>query len=172
VTRGIDAAIRLVKEGGAHSVKLEGATPTVLGIIRELTSHGIPVTGHVGLIPQSVHAFGGFKMQGKDNDNARRILSEAHDIEAAGAHAIVLESIPHTLAGTITDALKIPTIGIGAGPLCDGQVLVINDLLGIDDRFCPGFVKQYANLALTITDAVERYALDVRQGSFPESKDQ
>ncbi len=169
VEAGVEAALRLVKEGGAHGVKLEGATGQVLEIVRMLTSHGTPVTGHVGLIPQSVHGLGGFRMQGRDEANARRILDDARALQDAGAHMIVLESIPSDLAATITGALAIPTIGIGAGPRCDGQVLVVNDLLGMDDEFCPSFVRQYASLAGTITDALSRYAGEVRAGAFPPS---
>jgi len=123
--------------------------------------------GHVGLTPQSVHAMGGFKVQGRDEASARAILDDAVALEQAGAYSIVLEGIPGELAKTITARLRIPTIGIGAGPDCDGQVLVVYDLLGMDDSFRPRFVRRYENLALRIRTAVEAYAKDVREGRFP-----
>ena len=157
---------RVLKEGGAEAVKLEGGARHADLVLR-LTRIGIPVMGHVGLTPQSVHAMGGFKVQGRDEASARAILDDAVALEQAGAYSIVLEGIPGELAKTITARLRIPTIGIGAGPDCDGQVLVVYDLLGMDDSFRPRFVKRYENLALRIRTAVEAYAKDVREGRFP-----
>jgi len=167
---GLDQAVlncgRVLKEGGAEAVKLEGGARHADLVLR-LTRIGIPVMGHVGLTPQSVHAMGGFKVQGRDEASARAILDDAVALEQAGAYSIVLEGIPGELAKTITARLRIPTIGIGAGPDCDGQVLVVYDLLGMDDSFRPRFVRRYENLALRIRTAVEAYAKDVREGRFP-----
>ncbi len=157
---------RVLKEGGAEAVKLEGGARHA-DLVHRLTQIGIPVMGHVGLTPQSVHALGGFKAQGRDEASARAILDDAIALEQAGAYSIVLESIPGELAQLITTKLRIPTIGIGAGVHCDGQVLVIYDLLGMDDTFKPRFVRRYDELAPRIRTAVEAYAKDVRQGSFP-----
>ena len=144
---------RLIKEGGAQSVKLEGGEEYA-PIVEKLVRAGIPVMGHVGLTPQSVHAMGGFKVQGKEPAEAARILRDAKALEAAGAYAIVLEGVPVELARVITESLSIPTIGIGAGVDCDGQVLVIYDLLGMYDDFVPKFVKQYAKLGPAVAEAV------------------
>ncbi|HEY3351728.1 MAG TPA: 3-methyl-2-oxobutanoate hydroxymethyltransferase [Polyangia bacterium] len=167
---GLDEAVRncgrLLKEGGAEAVKLEGGARHA-DLVRRLTSIGVPVMGHVGLTPQSVHAMGGFKVQGRDEATARAILDDAVALEQAGAYAVVLEGVPAELAATITARLTIPTIGIGAGPGCDGQVLVVYDLLGMDDSFRPRFVRRYENLALRIRTAVDEYAKDVREGRFP-----
>jgi 3-methyl-2-oxobutanoate hydroxymethyltransferase len=157
---------RVLKEGGAEAIKLEGGARHA-DLVRRLTQIGIPVMGHVGLTPQSVHAMGGFRVQGRDEATARAILDDAVALEQAGAYSVVLESIPGELAQAITSRLRIPTIGIGAGPHCDGQVLVIYDLLGMDDSFRPRFLKRYENLALRIRTAVESYAKDVREGRFP-----
>jgi 3-methyl-2-oxobutanoate hydroxymethyltransferase len=165
--KAVESAIRLIKEGGAQSVKIEGMTDRILGIVKDLTSHGIPVMGHVGLIPQSVHAFGGFIMQGREEESSKAILKGALDLEKAGAHAIVLESIPTKLATQITKELTIPTIGIGAGKACDGQVLVVNDLLEMDERFTPKFVKKYVCLSQIIQTALKQYVSEVKQGLFP-----
>ena len=167
---GLDQAVlncgRVLKEGGAEAVKLEGGARHADLVLR-LTRIGIPVMGHVGLTPQSVHAMGGFRVQGRDEAAARAIVDDAVALEQAGAYSIVLESIPGELAQMITAKLRIPTIGIGAGVHCDGQVLVIYDLLGMDDTFRPRFVRRYENLALRIRTAVEAYAKDVREGRFP-----
>jgi 3-methyl-2-oxobutanoate hydroxymethyltransferase len=157
---------RVLKEGGAEAVKLEGGARHA-DLVRRLTQIGIPVMGHVGLTPQSVHAMGGFKVQGRDEATARAILDDAVALEQAGAYSIVLEGIPGELAQAITARVRVPTIGIGAGPHCDGQVLVIYDLLGMDDSFRPRFVKRYENLAVRIRTAAESYAKDVREGQFP-----
>lgn len=162
----LKSAGRLMKEGGAESVKLEGGEDAAESIDR-LVRAGIPVMGHIGLTPQSVHAMGGFKIQGRDSESARRILADAKAVEQAGAYAIVLEGMPVELARVITSSLRIPTIGIGAGVDCDGQVLVIYDLLGMNDEFAPKFVKRYADLAGTISSAVGKFREEVRAAEFP-----
>jgi 3-methyl-2-oxobutanoate hydroxymethyltransferase len=162
----VRTAIRFVKEGGADVVKLEGAGP-IVPRARRIVEAGIPVMGHVGLTPQSATMLGGFKTQGKTAEAARRLVDDAHALEAAGCMSIVLEAIPAPVAARITAALSIPTIGIGAGPDCDGQVLVYHDLLGLTEGHLPRFVKRYANLSREIRDALEAYAADVRAGTFP-----
>lgn len=157
---------RLVKEGGAHAVKLEGGTKYA-EIIKAIVDAQIPVMGHIGLTPQSVNAFGGFKVQGKDEAAARQIIEDAKALENAGAFAITLEGIPAKLAKLVTDAVKVPTIGIGAGKDCDGQVLVINDILGMFSDFVPKFVKQYAKLNIDINTALKAYISEVASGAFP-----
>jgi 3-methyl-2-oxobutanoate hydroxymethyltransferase len=160
------SAGRLLKEGGCESVKLEGGEEMADTVAR-LVSVGIPVMGHVGLTPQSIHAMGGFRVQGKDDEGAERILSGARALRDAGAYSIVLEGIPLTLAARITQDLDIPTIGIGAGPHCDGQVLVLHDLLGLYDDFRPKFVKRFAELGALGREAVAAYVAEVRTGEFP-----
>ena len=157
---------RFIQEGGMHAVKLEGAGP-VVEITRRLAEVGIPVMGHLGLTPQSVHTMGGFKVQGKTDAHAARILADAKALEKAGAFSLVLEGVPSKLAVEITHALRIPTIGIGAGPGTDGQVLVFHDMLGLTTGKAPKFVKRYANLAEEIARAATAYAEDVRTGAFP-----
>ncbi|MFO0724140.1 MAG: 3-methyl-2-oxobutanoate hydroxymethyltransferase [Myxococcota bacterium] len=157
---------RLLKEGGAESVKLEGGIE-VAETVDRLVRAGIPVMGHVGLTPQSVHAMGGFKIQGRDPESAKEILRDAKALEQAGAYAIVLEGMPVELARVISAQLSIPTIGIGAGPDCDGQVLVIYDLLGMNLEFQPKFVKRYAELGATIPAAIQAFKAEVRSGEFP-----
>ncbi len=157
---------RLMQEAGMHAVKLEGGGP-VIEITRRLTEIGIPVMGHLGLTPQSVHAMGGFKVQGKTEAQATRIASDAKALEEAGAFSIVLEGVPSKLAAAITSSLRIPTIGIGAGPGTDGQVLVFHDMMGITSGKAPRFVKRYANLAEVISRAATEYAEEVRAGTFP-----
>jgi 3-methyl-2-oxobutanoate hydroxymethyltransferase len=161
--------IRLVKEGGMHAVKLEGGGPTAIGGIRLLVDAGIPVMAHLGLTPQSVHQMGGFRVQGKDPATAERILDQARAVEAAGAFSLVLEAVPSELARTITLELGIPTIGIGAGPHTDGQVLVVHDVLGLSERV-PRFAKRYADLAGPIGEAARAFAEDVAGGRFPEGR--
>jgi len=161
---------RLLKDGGAHSVKIEGGAQ-VADLVRRMVSSGIPVMGHVGLTPQSFHQLGGFKVQGREDREAARLLDDARALERAGAYAIVLEGIPAAVAQTITEALSIPTIGIGAGPGCDGQVLVIYDLLGMDDQFKPKFVRRYESLGTRIRTAVRSYVSDVRDGAFPSERE-
>lgn len=166
VTAALESAGRLLKEGGAQAVKLEGGQ-AVLPQVRALAQAGVPVMGHLGLTPQSVHAFGGYRVQGRGQDAAERLLEEARALEEAGAFALVLECIPASLGQRVTEALAIPTIGIGAGAACDGQVLVLHDLLGMFSELQPVFVKRYARLGESITEAVESYAREVRQGEFP-----
>jgi len=157
---------RFVKEGGAESVKLE-INESYLETIYSISRAGIPVMGHVGLCPQSIHITGGYKIQGREDKEARRILELARAVEDAGAFSLVLESIPQELARRITDSVSIPTIGIGAGPSCDGQVLVINDLLGLSPEPIPKFVKRYANVREIMTKAVRDFAYEVKEGEFP-----
>jgi 3-methyl-2-oxobutanoate hydroxymethyltransferase len=159
-------AIRFVKEGGADVVKLEGAGPMV-SRARRIVEAGIAVMGHIGLLPQSATKLGGFKTQGKTAAAARQLVVDAHELEAAGCMSIVLEAIPAPVAARITREVTIPTIGIGAGPDCDGQVLVYHDLLGLTEGHLPRFVKRYANLSREIRDALEAYAAEVRAGTFP-----
>jgi len=161
---------RFIKEAGADAVKLEGSNPKRLELVEALVEAEIPVMGHVGLTPQSIGRMGGFKVQGAEEKKAEEIYRGALALEKAGAFAVVLESVPEELAAEITRSLKIPTIGIGAGPACDGQVLVVNDLLGLSTGYMPKFVKKYAELAEVISKAVNEYIQDVRQGSFPDEE--
>jgi 3-methyl-2-oxobutanoate hydroxymethyltransferase len=167
---GIDAALmnagRLMKEGGAHSVKLEGGAQHA-ELVARMVAAGIPVMGHLGLTPQSFHQLGGFKVQGREPGAAERLIEDARTLERAGAYAIVLEGIPTEVAAQVTAAVSIPTIGIGAGPACDGQVLVIYDLLGLNDSFKPRFVRAYEKLATRVRTAADAYVADVRDGAFP-----
>jgi 3-methyl-2-oxobutanoate hydroxymethyltransferase len=159
-------AMRFVKEAGAQAVKLEGGERR-LELIARLSEAEIPVMGHVGLTPQSVNALGGYRVQGKTADSAEQLLRDAHAVEAAGAFAIVLEAVPRELAAQITRELRIPTIGIGAGPDCDGQVLVLNDVLGLTFGPTPKFAHQYGNVGEVIANAVRGYCDDVRRANFP-----
>lgn len=153
-------------QAGAHAVKLEGGAAMV-DRVEAMTQAGIPVIGHLGMTPQSVNRYGGYKVQGKGRDQAKVLVADSKAIEEAGAVAVVLEAIPAKLAQTITDQLTIPTIGIGAGPYCDGQVLVLYDLLGLFDEFLPKFVKPYAHLKADALQALKRYKEEVEQGKFP-----
>ena len=162
-------AIRFVKEGGADVVKLEGAGSS-LSRVRAIVGAGIGVMGHVGLTPQSATVLGGFKAQGRSAEQARRLFDEALALEAAGCFALVLEAVPAVVSARITEALRIPTIGIGAGAPCDGQVLVWHDLLGLYAGRTPRFVKQYASLGVEIERALGEYVADVRSGAFPEER--
>ncbi len=159
-------AVRFVKEAGAEAVKVEGGERR-LELIARLTEAEIPVMAHIGLTPQSLHAFGGFKVQGKTVEAAEKLIRDARAVEAAGAFSVVLESIPRELAAEITGGLRIPTIGIGAGPECDGQVLVIHDILGLTAGHTPKFARRYANLSETIAQAARDFCSDVREGRFP-----
>jgi len=159
-------AARFIQEGGAQAVKLEGGV-TVAEKVRSIVSCGIPVMGHIGLTPQSIHQLGGFRAQGKTLEAAKKLLKDAQALEEAGAFAIVLETIPTQLATFITQSIDIPTIGIGAGAGCDGQVLVINDLLGSFTEFVPKHAKQYAKLADIMSNAITQYYNEVKDGSFP-----
>ena len=164
--QAITSAGRFVQKAGMHAVKMEGGG-RVIDYTRKLTELGIPVMGHLGLTPQFVHQMGGFKVQGKSEAQAARILDDAKSLEQAGAFSVVLEGVPSKLAVTVTNALRVPTIGIGAGPGTDGQVLVLHDMLGLTTGKPPKFVKRYANLAEDITRAATAYAEDVRTGKFP-----
>ena len=166
IEESIRNAVRLVKEGGAEAVKVEGGERR-LELIARLVEAEIPVMGHVGLTPQSVNAMGGFHVQGKTAEASRQIERDARAVEAAGAFSVVLESVPREVAARITEKLRIPTIGIGAGPDCDGQVLVFHDLLGITTGHVPKFVRRYAELSSEISRAVSEYCEDVREGRFP-----
>lgn len=166
---GLRNAGRLIKEGGAGAVKLEGGQQHT-DLVQRITEIGIPVMGHVGLTPQSIHAFGGYKVQGRDKPAAQRLLQDALALQQAGAYAVVIEAVPREVARKITETLEIPTIGIGAGPDCDGQVLVIYDLLGMDETFSPRFVKRYDEFASRVGDAAARFAQDVRARRFPAAE--
>ena len=157
---------RLVKEAGANAVKLEGGV-SVCPQIKAIVNASIPVIAHLGLTPQSIHAFGGFKVQGKDEAAAKKLLEDAKAVEAAGAFALVLEGIPSKLAELITNELTIPTIGIGAGAVCDGQVLVYQDMLGMYSDFTPKFVKKYANVGEIMREAFKKYCVEIQNGDFP-----
>jgi 3-methyl-2-oxobutanoate hydroxymethyltransferase len=157
-------ALRFIKEAGAQAVKIEGARPEV---VRALASAEVPVMAHLGLTPQSIHRFGGFRVQGRGKEARQSLLSAAVELEEAGAFSLVLECVPADLAADATSRLTIPTIGIGAGPDCDGQVLVLHDLLGLEDRVSPKFVRRYAELGEQTKEAIRRFAADVRSGDYP-----
>jgi len=164
--QGVANAAKLMKEGGCHSVKLEGGAVHA-ELVRRLVSAGIPVMGHIGLTPQSFHQLGGFKVQGRDSGGRERLLADALALEEAGVYAIVLEAIPSDIAREITETVSVPTIGIGGGVSCDGQVLVSYDMLGMDETFKPRFVRRFATLGQTIKDATAAYVSEVRGGTFP-----
>lgn len=165
--QAIRSANRLLKEGGCDVVKLEGCMPeTVAAMVKA----GIGVQGHIGLTPQTAGLLGGFKLQGKNMDTARKIIDEAKSLEQAGAFSIVVECVPEELGRAITESVKIPIIGIGAGRYCDGQVLVYHDMLGMFDRFCPKFVKKYANIGDQIVNALKDYKNEVREVKFPSDE--
>jgi len=166
VNEALKNAVRFVKEAGVEAVKVEGGERR-LEVIARLTEAEIPVMGHVGLTPQSVNAMGGYRVQGKTAGGAEQLLRDARAVEAAGAFAIVLEGIPRELAAEITRSLQIPTIGIGAGPDCDGQILVLHDMLGLTFQEPPKFARRYANVGEVISQAVREYCADVQSGSFP-----
>ena len=157
---------RLMKEGRANAVKLEGGRE-VVPQIQAIVQAGIPVMAHLGLTPQSIHAFGGYKVQGKDEEAARKLIENAKEVEAAGAFAVVLECVPAPLAELVTKQISIPTIGIGAGAGCDGQILVYQDMLGLFSDFSPKFAKRYAELGTAMQEAFKAYVEDVEQGRFP-----
>lgn len=159
---------RFMKEAGCDAIKLEGGDE-VLDVTIAIVNAGIPVLGHLGLTPQTISKLGGFKVQGKDADAAEKILDQALKLERAGCFAIVLECVPDKVAKLITEKLNIPTIGIGAGPYCDGQVLVSNDMVGLFDKFVPKFVKQYVKLSALISDGVKKYKDEVEKGVFPDA---
>lgn len=163
------SAGRLLGEAGMHAVKLEGAGP-IVETVRRLTAVGVPVMAHVGLTPQSVHAVGGFRVRGRTREAADDILRDARELEDAGAFAVVLEAVPAEVGQTVTQALHIPTIGIGAGPACDGQVLVLHDMLGLSGGRTPRFVKRYANLGDAAVEAMRTFAREVESGEFPAAE--
>ena len=164
---GMRNAGRFLKEAGTTAVKLEGGA-RVVELVHHMTEAGIPVMGHLGHTPQSVNQFGGHRVQGRDVEQAQRILQDAKDLQSAGVFAVVLEAVPADLAKEVTASLDVPTIGIGAGPHCDGQVLVLHDMLGMNER-TPKFVKRYANLAEQIKEAATAYARDVTEGTYPSA---
>jgi 3-methyl-2-oxobutanoate hydroxymethyltransferase len=166
VDTALASAARLMKQAGADSVKLEGGVE-VVPVVEALVRAGVPVLGHVGLTPQTASALGGYRLQGKDEETARRVLTGAQALEAAGCWGVVLELVPASLARLVTERLSTPTIGIGAGPHCDGQVLVFHDLVGLFSGFTPTFVKRYTEAGSAIRDAVAKYAEEVRSGAFP-----
>jgi 3-methyl-2-oxobutanoate hydroxymethyltransferase len=160
---------RAIQETGAQAVKLEGGSPEIAEAVRAVVRLGVPVMGHIGFTPQSVNALGGYRVQGKEAEQADRLLDEARRLEDAGAFAVVLELVPAAVARRITAALAIPTIGIGAGAACDGQVLVLLDLLGLNDAFSPKFLKRYASMADEVRGAVRTFADEVRRGVYPDA---
>jgi 3-methyl-2-oxobutanoate hydroxymethyltransferase len=160
---------RVMQETGAHAVKMEGGDEPTARSVRAVVRLGVPVMGHLGFTPQSVNALGGFRVQGREADAADRMVTDAKRLEDAGAFSIVLELVPTEVAQRVTDAVKIPTIGIGAGVGCDGQVLVLFDLLGLTDRFAPKFLKRYAMMAEDVRDAVRRFREDVAAGRYPDA---
>ena len=164
--QALDTAARLMKDAGADAVKLEGGAE-VAPIVEALTRAGVPVLGHVGLTPQTASALGGYKLQGKDEESARRIVEGARALEGAGCWGVVLELVPAELARLVTERIRIPTIGIGAGPHCDGQVLVFHDVVGLFSGFTPTFVKRYTEAGNAIRDALQRYREEVASGTFP-----
>lgn len=164
--QALQAAGKMMKESGAHSVKLEGGQ-SMVGSVRRIVQAGIPVMGHLGLTPQHIYKFGSYKVRAKDQEEAQQLREDALRIQDAGAYALVLEKIPAALAKEVTDSLDIPTIGIGAGPDCDGQVLVLHDMLGMNDGFEPRFLRKYADIGNNITAAVASYTKDVKAKSFP-----
>ncbi|QQY79160.1 ketopantoate hydroxymethyltransferase [Keratinibaculum paraultunense] len=169
IEESIRNAGRLIKEGNAHAVKLEGGRD-VIDKVEGIVKAQIPVMGHIGLTPQSINMFGGFKVQGKTIEQIQNLIDDAKCLEEAGVFAIVLECIPEKVSKIITESVSIPTIGIGAGKYCDGQILVINDMLGMYSDFTPKFVKQYKNLKEDINEAINNYIKDIKTGAFPEEK--
>jgi 3-methyl-2-oxobutanoate hydroxymethyltransferase len=166
VPEAIRNAGRVLQESNAHGVKLEGGAH-MAETVQALVERGIPVIGHLGLTPQSVNALGGYRVQGREDTSAERLLADAQALERAGACAIVLELVPAPVAARVSQALTIPTIGIGAGPQCDGQVLVLHDMLGLNEQFAPRFLKHYAKLGESVRSAVRAYAAEVREGTYP-----
>ncbi len=164
--QGVANAARLMKEGGCHSIKLEGGAVHA-ELVRRLVAAGIPVMGHIGLTPQSFHQLGGFKVQGRETGGREKLIADARALEEAGVYSIVLEAIPADIAREITESVSVPTIGIGGGAGCDGQVLVCYDMLGMDETFKPRFVRRFAQLGQTIKEAVASYVGEVRAGTFP-----
>lgn len=169
--RALDSAVRIMKESGAHAVKLEGGAE-VEKSIKRIINAGIPVMGHLGLTPQSIYQFGTYKVRAKEEEEAQKLINDAKLLEDLGAFSVVMEKIPAQLAKKVTESISIPTIGIGAGAHCDGQVLVVHDMLGMTHEFKPKFLRQYLNLYDEITKAVENYVSDVKNVDFPNEKEQ
>ncbi len=170
-TEGVKNAIRMMKESGCDALKLEGGVE-IIDTVRTIISAGIPVMGHLGLTPQSVNMFGGYGVRAKEEAEAQKLIADAHALEEAGCFALVLEKIPAALAARVASELSIPVVGIGAGGAVDGQVLVAQDMLGMNQGFKPKFLRQYANLADVITSAIQNYVQDVKDGDFPNEKEQ
>ena len=168
--QALRSASRLLQEGGANAVKLEGGE-RLAGTVRRIVECGIPVMGHIGLTPQSLNSFGGYRVQGKVKEEAAQLVKDAAALEEAGAFAVVLELVPAALSSVITNRVAIPTIGIAAGPHCDGQVQVLHDMLGLYTDFVPKHARQYAHLAEIITDAFNRYVTEVKERAFPTEKE-
>lgn len=168
--QALEAAGRMMKEAGAHAVKLEGADG-ISASIKRITQAGIPVMAHLGLTPQSIYQFGSYKVRAKEEEEAEKLISDAKRVEEAGAFAVVLEKIPSALAKRVSESLKIPTIGIGAGNHCDGQVLVLHDMLGMNEGFEPRFLRKYAQIATNIKEAVANYCSDVKSKNFPNESE-
>lgn len=166
--RALENCGRVMQEGGADTVKLEGASENVLAAVRAVTDAGIPVMGHLGFTPQSVLALGGTRVQARDAASAKQIVEDAKRLEDAGAFSIVLELVPASVAARVTEAVSVPTIGIGAGASCSGQVLVLHDLLGLNEGFSPKFLKRYAAMAAEVRNAISRFGDEVRAGSYPD----
>lgn len=164
----LESSVRIMKESGAHAVKMEGGEP-VIESIRRVLSAGIPVMGHLGLTPQSIYQFGSYVVRARSDEEAERLLQDARRLQAAGCFAVVLEKIPSSLAQRVTQSVSMATIGIGAGPHVDGQVLVMHDMLGISTEFSPRFIRRYASVGAIIEDACRRYVADVRSGDFPSA---
>lgn len=169
--RALDSAVRIMKESGAHAIKLEGGRE-VQKSIQKIVNAGIPVMGHLGLTPQSIYQFGTYKVRAKEDAEAEKLLDDAKLMEELGVFSLVMEKIPADLAKKVTESISIPTIGIGAGPNCDGQVLVLHDMLGMTHEFKPKFLRQYLNLNEEITNAVQRYVADVKSVDFPNENEQ
>lgn len=162
---------RMMKEAGAHAVKLEGGKP-IASTVKRIVDAGIPVMGHLGLTPQSIYKFGTYKVRAKEDEEAEQLLKDAKVLEKAGVFSIVLEKIPAPLAKKVTESVSVPTIGIGAGSHCDGQVLVLHDMLGLNKDFSPRFLRRYADLHQSMSDAVKHYIRDVKSGDFPDENEQ
>lgn len=165
------SAGRMMKEAGAHGVKLEGGKP-VVKTVKKIVNAGIPVMGHLGLTPQSIYQFGTYKVRAREDQEAKALIEDAKALEQAGCFALVLEKIPAALAAKVTEAISIPTIGIGAGGKCDGQVLVMHDMLGLNKEFNPRFLRRYADLSTSITEAVQEYIADIKSGDFPNKEEE
>lgn len=165
------SAGRMMKEAGVHGVKVEGGKP-IIDTVRKIVDAGIPVMGHLGLTPQSIYKFGTYKVRATEDEEAESLIEDAKRLEEAGCFSLVLEKIPAKLAAKVTEALSIPTIGIGAGPSCDGQVLVIHDMLGLNKEFNPRFLRRYADLHTVMTESVQQYIDDIKKGDFPNEEEQ